>query len=71
MFELFVTKGSRLATHRLHLTVYHNDNPADLLNNINDLLASGDTSAAIMVVGMVAEGLESVSTVGGMCECAD
>ena len=52
-------------SHKTKLTIYTSTNPDDLLNNINDLLALGDTTAALAVVGMVADGLDSsVSTLG-------
>ena len=61
VFKLYVQKDDRITSTEIDMNIFIAGDTDSLLNNIDDLLASGDTSAALMVIDMVTGDLDGGS----------
>jgi len=57
VFTMFATKDSRIARANVTIRVWSMKLDASALDSIDELLAKGDTNAALLVINMVTNGL--------------
>lgn len=67
-YRLFVWKDTREATTTKQVKIIPEMNEDDMFANLENLLNSGDTSAALMVLDMFTSNLNSDDTVSFNCE---
>ncbi|CAH1794576.1 unnamed protein product [Owenia fusiformis] len=63
-FKLILSKDNRQADDSVSFRVLATNNTDDMLSNIDALLASGDTSGALMVIGMAANQIQAAGSGG-------